>query len=65
MVSPSNDEIVPGVSVMFVRVIADAIMSRLLLVILVLMVGTVVGVLLVKPSDDSRSGRVERSLSDP
>lgn len=53
------------VSVMFVRVIADAVMSRLLLVILILMVGTVVGVLLVKPSDDSRSGRVERSLSDP
>lgn len=63
--SPSNDEIVPGVSVMFVRVIADAVMSRLLLVILILMVGTVVDVLLVKPSDDSRSGRVERSLSDP
>lgn len=50
---------------MFVRVIADAVMSRLLLVILILMVGTVVGVLLVKPSDNSRSGRVERSLSDP
>ncbi|MGO6814068.1 hypothetical protein ACCS67_04150 [Rhizobium brockwellii] len=50
---------------MFVRVIADAVMSRLLLVILILMVGTVVGVLLVKPSDDSRSGPVERSLSDP
>ncbi|WP_200960716.1 hypothetical protein [Rhizobium sp. Root708] len=50
---------------MFVRVIAYAVMSRLLLVILILMVGTVVGVLLVKPSDDSRSGRVERSLSDP
>ncbi|QJX06205.1 MULTISPECIES: hypothetical protein [Rhizobium] len=50
---------------MFVRVIADAVMSRLLLVILILMVGTVVDVLLVKPSDDSRSGRVERSLSDP
>lgn len=50
---------------MFVRGIADAVMSRLLLVILVLMVGTVVGVLLVKPSDDFRSGRVERSLSDP
>lgn len=50
---------------MFVRVIADAVMSRLLLVILILMVGTVVGVLLVKPSDASRSGRVERSLSDP
>ncbi|MBB4437755.1 MULTISPECIES: hypothetical protein [Rhizobium] len=43
-------------------VIADAVMSRLLLVILVLMVGTVVGVLLVKPSGGSRSRRVERSL---
>jgi hypothetical protein len=50
---------------MFVRVIADAVMSRLLLLILILMVGTVVSVLLVKPSGDSRSVRVERSLSDP
>ncbi|MBY3095157.1 hypothetical protein HFO72_30935 [Rhizobium laguerreae] len=50
---------------MFARVIADAVISRLLLIILILMVGTVVGVLLVKPSGDSRSGRVERSLSDP
>ncbi|MBB3166110.1 hypothetical protein HLH89_34255 [Rhizobium laguerreae] len=50
---------------MFVRVIADAVISRLLLVILVLMVGTVVGVLLVKPLDGSRSERVERSLSEP
>ncbi|ANK88289.1 hypothetical protein PYR71_28520 [Rhizobium sp. MC63] len=47
---------------MFVRVIADAVVSRLLLVILILMVGTVVSVLLVRPSDDSRTGRVERSL---
>ncbi|WP_164517781.1 MULTISPECIES: hypothetical protein [unclassified Rhizobium] len=50
---------------MFGKVIADAVISRLLLIILILMVGTVVGVLLVKPSDDSRTGRVERSLSDP
>ncbi|MBY3514163.1 hypothetical protein HFN76_18280 [Rhizobium laguerreae] len=64
MVSSSNDEIAPGVSLTYVRVIADAVMSRLLLVILVLMVGTIVGVLLVKPSVDSRSGRIERSISD-
>ncbi|MBB3355731.1 uncharacterized protein HemY [Rhizobium sp. BK049] len=50
---------------MLIRAIADAVMSRLLLVLLVLMVGTVVGVLLVKPSGDTRSVRVERSLSDP
>ncbi|ANM13567.1 UNVERIFIED_ORG: hypothetical protein GGI57_005821 [Rhizobium aethiopicum] len=35
---------------MFVRVIADAVVSRLLLVIPILMVGTVVSVLLVRPS---------------
>ncbi|UWU18659.1 hypothetical protein N2599_26025 (plasmid) [Rhizobium sullae] len=51
---------------MFLRVIADAIISRLLLVILILMIGTVVGVLLVKSSGgDARNGRVERSLSGP
>jgi hypothetical protein len=51
---------------MIAKVIADAVRSRLLLVILILMIGTVVGVLLVKsPGGDPRSGRVERSLSAP
>jgi preprotein translocase subunit SecG len=51
---------------MIAKVLADAVMSRLLLVILILMIGTVVGVLLVKsPGGDAGNGRVERSLSAP
>jgi preprotein translocase subunit SecG len=51
---------------MIAKVIADAVRSRLLLVILILMIGMVMTVLLVKsPGGDAGSGRVERSLSAP
>jgi preprotein translocase subunit SecG len=51
---------------MIAKVLADAVLSRLLLVILILMIATVVGVLLVKsPGSDAGNGRVERSLSAP
>ncbi|TCR76658.1 hypothetical protein [Rhizobium sp. BK376] len=46
--------------------IFDAIISRLVLVILIIMIGTVVGVLLFKsPGGGAGGGRVERSLQAP
>lgn len=51
---------------MIVRVIADAVMSRLLLVLLILMMGTVVCLLLARsPGGDVGTSRIERSLSTP
>lgn len=48
------------------KVVADAIISRLLLVILLLMVAGVVGMLLVHaPGTDESKSRVERSLTVP
>jgi hypothetical protein len=53
-------------AIMIVRVIADAVMSRLLLVLLILMMGTVVCLLLARsPGGDVGTSRIERSLSTP